>query len=738
MFLLCPRLRRCAVAVTLGSAESRTRVAIDGGIAKPIALVAFLRDAALVLASAVGRYRGVARRSGRVIKVVDSPSRDPDQPLDPAGQAPLDAEWIEADGLGGFASGTVSGLRTRRYHGLLVTATTPPTRRMMLVSGLEVSVETPGGRWSLSAQRYAPDLVVGDGPSHLERFGLSPWPTWVFRLPDGTRVAQEILMRKGAPQVFVSWRLLPEPRAPLPSPAAPWVRLRVRPLLAGRDFHALMHENPAFSFDAEIQSDHVRFRPYARGPVVVVSSSGVYQHRPFWYRHFVYQEERNRGLDFEEDLGSPGEWSFALGAGAAEMVLSCERDVRDPETVPARAAVAAAQGFERVRRAGLGDPLEQAADQYLVARLGGRTLIAGYPWFGDWGRDTFIALRGLLLATGRVSEALEVLNAWAGMVSEGMLPNYFPDGASAPEYNSVDASLWYAVAVAETLQAAGASASGARRRLIDAVEAILDGYARGTRYGIRADGDGLLAAGVPGQQLTWMDARVDGRVITPRIGKPVEIQALWLNALAIAVAFGTASAGRWSLLLETGRASFERRFWNDDRGCLHDVVDVDHRAGTVDASLRPNQIFAVGGLPFPLLAGARARRVVDLVERALWTPMGLRSLARDEPGYAPRYAGGVAQRDDAYHQGTVWPWLLGPFVEAFVRVRVDADEARRVARARFLTSPFVHLGDAGLGHVSEIADAEPPHAPGGCPFQAWSLGELLRLHRVVLVDQRGS
>jgi glycogen debranching enzyme len=273
-----------------------------------------------------------------------------------------------------------------------------------------------------------------------------------------------------------------------------------------------------------------------------------------------------------------------------------------------------------------------------------------------------------------------------------------------------------------------------RAALIDAVEAILDGYARGTRYAIHADGDGLLAAGVPGQQLTWMDAQVDGRVVTPRIGKPVEVQALWLSALASAVTFGTASAGRWAQLLARGRASFEERFWNEQRGCLYDVVDGDHQPGAVDAALRPNQILAVGGLPLSLLSDERARRVVDVVEQALCTPLGLRTLARNEPGYVGRYAGGIVERDGAYHQGTVWPWLMGPFVDAFVRVRGGGEAVRRSARARFLTPLFVHLGSAGLGHVSEITDAEPPYTPGGCPFQAWSLGELLRLHRTVLAD----
>jgi predicted glycogen debranching enzyme len=644
-----------------------------------------------------------------------------------------DREWLETDGLGGFASGSVAGLRTRRYHGLLVTATTPPTGRMMLVSGMDVSVETPGGRWMLSTQRYAPDVIGGHGEDHVESFKLDPWPTWIFRLPDGTRLMHELLMRKGAPQVFLSWRLLSGSRAPRPAPELAWAKVRVRPFLAGRDFHALMRENPAFCFDPEIRGEHFRFRPYAGGPTIVVSSSGVYQHQPHWYRRFAYEEEGRRGLDCEEDLGSPGEWSFELADGEAAMVFNCERNVRDPDTVPARVAVEAARTLERARREALGGELPRAADQYLVARRGGRTIIAGYPWFGDWGRDTFIALRGLLLATGRVPEALEVLSAWAGVVSQGMLPNFFPDGAAEPEYNSVDASLWYVVAVAEALEAGAAEVPPPqRRRLVDAVEAILGGYARGTRYGIRADGDGLLAAGVRGQQLTWMDARVDGREITPRIGKPVEIQALWLNALAAAARLGTASASRWTDILAGGRASFEERFWNGDRGSLYDVVDVDHRPGAVDPALRPNQILAVGGLPLSLLSGERARSVVAVVERELVTPLGLRSLARGEAGYAPRYTGGVAERDGAYHQGTVWPWLMGPFVEAFVRAHGGGDEAKSTARARFVAPLLTHLHDAGLAHLSEVADAEAPHLPGGCPFQAWSLGELLRLERVVL------
>jgi len=634
-------------------------------------------------------------------------------------------EWLETDALGGFASGTVSGLRTRRYHGLLVAATTPPTGRKMLVSGADVTVETPSGRFFLSTQRYAPDVIGGDGEQRIERFGLEPWPTWHFRLPDGTRVVHQLFMRPGVPQVFLSWRLLRAPTGP--------TSLSVRPFLAVRDFHALMKENTAFSFEAKRDDGALRFQPYAGAPAIAVSSSGAYWPEPCWYRRFVYEEERRRGLDFEEDLGSPGEFRFDLVEGEAALIFGA--DCLEAPSLPARRAMEQARASERGRRARLGGPLERAADQYLVARQGGRSIIAGYPWFGDWGRDTFIAVRGLCLATGRVAEAVEVLSAWAGVLSEGMLPNFFPDGHGGAGFNSVDASLWYVVAVAETIQAAGGSlGSGERRRLVEAVEAIVSGYARGTRFGIHATDDGLLAAGVPGQQLTWMDARVGSHVITPRIGKPVEVQALWLNALHLAVVLGAPSRARFSELLARGRSNFERRFWDEAHGRLFDVVDVDHQLGAVDERLRPNQLLAVGGLPLALLEGERARRVLAAVEATLLTPLGLRSLGPGEPGYRPRYQGGVEERDGAYHQGTVWPWLLGPFVEAYVRVHGGTTEAKRSARDRFVVPLLAHLHDAGLGHVTEVADAEAPFTPGGCPFQAWSLGELLRLERVVLAE----
>jgi predicted glycogen debranching enzyme len=641
----------------------------------------------------------------------------------------VNAEWLEADGLGGFASGTAGGVRTRRYHALLLAAAAPPTGRFVLVNGLEAWVDTPQGSFALSTHAYAPGVTHPDGLRRLAAFEPEPWPRWTFALEDGAEIVQEILVPKGSPAVVVAWRLTGRRKG---------VILSVRPLMSGRDYHGLHHANPAFRFEAEARDGRLLWRPYPGVPAVAALANCEYLHQPDWFRNFLYAEEAARGLDAVEDLASPGVFKFDLTRREAVLVLAAETPGSEgvlAAGVEAGAFARKARDAEKRRRARFPSRLHRAADAYLVRRDAGATLVAGYPWFADWGRDTFIALRGLCLAAGNLDAAREILLQWAGAVSEGMLPNRFPDQGDVPEYNSVDAALWYVVAVHDYLEAAAAAgrrpSAAEEARLAGAVESILDGYARGTRYGIRMDADGLLAAGRPGVQLTWMDAKVGDWVVTPRIGKPVEVEALWLNALRA----GAGRSPRWKGILARGTASFQERFWNAAAGCLHDVVDVNGVAGAADAALRPNQIFAVGGLPFPVLEGERARAVVDAVESRLLTPMGLRSLAPGEPGYTGRYEGGVRERDGAYHQGTVWPWLLGPFVEAWVRARGGAAPVRREARERFLEPLLRHLDEAGIGHVSEIADGDPPHTPRGCPFQAWSVGEALRLDRIVLAEE---
>jgi predicted glycogen debranching enzyme len=638
---------------------------------------------------------------------------------EPVPTALLAAEWLEADGLGGFASGTVSGIRTRRYHALLLTATTPPTGRMVLVNGLEAWLETPGGRFALSAQRYTPDVVHPDGARRIVDFRIDPWPTWTFRAEGGTEVSQEVVACHERGHVIVRWRLCSVSGA---------VQLMVRPLLSGRDYHALHHENPGFDFGAEGTGARVLWRPYPGVPAISGVTDGSYRHDPAWYRNFQYDAERERGLDFTEDLASPGVFTWTLNGSDATLMFSAGEASPDLDAGWLLDA-------EARRRRHFDSPLQRAADAYVVRRGAGKTIVAGYPWFTDWGRDTFLTLRGFMTLPGGLELARDILLAWAPAVSEGMVPNRFPDAGEQPEYNAVDASLWYVVAAHELLEAAGAgriTLSAADQHLLHhAIGQIVAGYRAGTRFGIRMDEDGLLAAGVPGVQLTWMDAKVGDRVITPRIGKPVEVQALWLNALRIAAAIWP----EYCALYRHGLASFQLRFWNESRGCLFDVVDADHVAGRNDPAVRPNQILAVGGLPYQALVEPYASRVVETVERRLLTPIGLRSLAPGEPGYTPHYGGGVPERDAGYHQGTAWPWLIGPFVEAWLRVRGDTAAAKREADQRFLSPLREHLGVAGLGHISEIADAEPPHRPGGCPFQAWSLGELLRASRLVEIQE---
>jgi predicted glycogen debranching enzyme len=597
-------------------------------------------------------------------------------------------------------------------------------------------------------QRYLPDLIYPDLTASLLAFDTDPWPTWRLQLDPRSTLIAEVFVSKATRETVLRWRLQRDEAA---SPAKAF-NLKIRPLLSGRDYHALHHENSAFNFNAQTSGDAacVSWQPYGDLPVIHAATNGIYTHAPDWYRNFCYVRERERGLDFSEDLATPGVFSFNLGDGEAVMVLSASNasasastsassaepasmqaaaaDTADaPTTNPAAAHATQLANTEHQRRSALGSRLERSADAYVVARNEGRTILAGFPWFTDWGRDTFIAMRGLLIATGRLDEAAAILLEWSGTLSEGMLPNRFPDYGDTPEYNSVDASLWFVIAVHDYLSTNHAKAD-TRTRLQQAVETILKGYTNGTRFNIKASADdGLLDAGVPGVQLTWMDAKVGDWVVTPRIGKPVEVQALWINALRIAATWNRG----WQPSAERALQAFRERFTDPSTQALFDNVDVDFVKGTVDRSIRPNQILAVGGLPFPLLDDAQARAVLDQVEAQLLTPLGLRTLAPSDPAYRGHYGGSPLERDGAYHQGTVWPWLLGPFVEAWLRVHGAEPDAEAQAKVRFLDPLYAHLDHAGLDHLSEIADGDAPHTPAGTPFQAWSLGELLRIETLL-------
>lgn len=629
----------------------------------------------------------------------------------------LELEWLETNGRGGFASGTVAGPNTRRYHALLLIARNPPVDRFVLVNHLEEHVAVGGQTVALSANCYR-GTVHPDGYTRCVGFSSKPWPTWTYDV-GGAQVIREIFCPQGRDMVVIRWTL-----ARTDGQAVPLI---VRPMLSGRSSHATHHENSELWPRAN-QNGAVRWQPYDGVPAVLALCPGHYRHAPDWYRRVQFPVEQQRGLEYEEDWWSPGEFT---------MELTAEQPVHLAFTTEAVEAInvqTLAQD-ERRRRQRLADgaPGEDrlvralwiAADAYLAERGRQKTVLAGYPWFTDWGRDAFIALPGLCLVTGRFEVARQVIENFAAHVSQGMIPNRFPDAGETPEYNAIDAPLWFVHAVGRYLDYTKDEET-VRRVAWPAVQAILDGYRQGTRYNIRMDSDGLIAGGAPGVQLTWMDAKVGDWVVTPRHGKPVEIQALWVRALLVgedlATRFGDKPfAQRCGDDRLRAVRSFRARFWYDRGGYLYDVVDGPQGD---DPSLRPNQLYAVA-LTGELVEESQAKRVVEVVRERLVTPVGLRTLAPDDPRYRPRYEGDARSRDGAYHQGTVWPFLLGPFVTAWVRVHGGTPEAKRTARG-FLDGIERHLGEACIGQVSEIFDAEPPHAPRGCFAQAWSVAEPLR------------
>jgi len=637
-----------------------------------------------------------------------------------------DREWLETNGIGGFAMGTASGLATRRYHGLLVASLRPPTERVLTLARLDETVVVPEGAFELATVEY-PGVVAPAGHRYLVDFRLDPFPVWTWNVA-GLRIEKRLFLVDGQNTVVVGYR------------ASRPVELRVAPFLAYRDYHSLAAANGELSGDVQEEQGVLTVRPYpSLPPLRIQHTGGAFVRDGGWYYRTEYREERERGLDYKEDLYRLGTLPLQAGPDDRAWVVATIEPgkVFDPPVLE-QAERARRLRNEHSFRSGAGDPLlprlARATDAYRVRRADGTpTIIAGYPWFTDWGRDTMISLPGIFLSSGRLEQARQLIEGFLGHLDRGLIPNRFPDRGEVPEYNTVDATLWMFQAVHAYL-----GAGGDRRFLLDtfypAAKEILRWHQRGTHHGIVVDPvDGLLVGGGEGTQLTWMDARVDGRVITPRHGKPVEINAVWYNALCLtaewAVEAGDAGhAASYDLMAETVARSFDRLFWNPARGCLHDVI----RPDGPDSRIRPNQIFAVS-LPFPLLSPEQRAAVVDVVERELLTPVGLRTLARGEPGYVPHYRGGPAERDGAYHQGTVWPWLLGPFVRALLRVRGRTTETLTRGRA-LLAGIERHLDEACIGHVSEVFDAEPPHRPGGASAQAWSVAEPLSLLSIELAD----
>ena len=632
-------------------------------------------------------------------------------------------EWLCVNGIGGFASGTVAGLLTRRYHGLLVAALQPPLGRTVLVSRVEETIEYRGVRRELHVNRWADGTLGPQGHHEIERFHLDgTTPVWSYALADAL-LEKRIWMEPGANTTYVAYRTA---RA-----AAP-VALTVAAHVNYRDYHSTTRGDWSMRIDPIPAGVRVEAFAGAR-PFVVLAPGAAAEPAGTWHYRGDLARERARGLDSQEDTLHAVTFHLTLPPGATAVLVCSAEEAPDLDAEAAwrrrRAHEAAVlEAWRAVRPAATPEPawitqLVLGADQFLVSRPAldvpdGKSVIAGYPWFGDWGRDTMIALPGLLLTTGRPGAAASILRTFARLVDRGMLPNRFPDAGEAPEYNTVDATLWYFEAIRAYVAATGDDAL--LRELYPVLEEIVEWHRKGTRHGIVVDpDDGLLRAGEPGVQLTWMDARVGERVITPRTGKPVEINALWFNALRAMGFFSRRlrrPAAPWEEAASEVARSFNR-FWNAGAGCCKDVID---GPSGDDAALRPNQILAVS-LPASPLPVPRQRQVVDVCAAELLTDFGLRSLSPRDPAYRGLYAGGPAERDGVYHQGTAWGWLLGAFVMAHLRVHGD----RAAARA-FLLPLAHHVPDAGLGSIAEVFDGDAPFEPGGCPFQAWSVAETLR------------
>jgi predicted glycogen debranching enzyme len=623
-------------------------------------------------------------------------------------------EWLETTRIGGFSSSTIIGLNTRRYHGLLTAATKPPVGRYVLLAKLEETLVIDGRRYELSANQY-PGVIHPDGFKHQTAFRLDPFPVFTYEVED-LRLEKTVFMVQGENTIVVQYELHHARGSRDQN-----VRLEVRPLTAFRDYHSTTHENSALNPRVETADGQITFKPYADLPPLHlahdeadVDANGV------WYRNFQYAVEQERGLDFVEDLFNPWVITFDLNARSKVSIIASteQHDASHAETYRKAELERRATGHDDFVAA-----LAHAADQFIVARERGETVIAGYHWFADWGRDTMIALPGLTLVNGRFEIAKNILTAFAAHVDQGMLPNRFPDAGETPEYNTVDATLWFFEAIRSYLQYTN-DYEFVRTNLYAVLKDIVAWHLKGTRYRIHVDDDGLLYAGEPGVQLTWMDAKVGDRVITPRHGKPVEIQALWYNALRIMEDLATRFAEpdakqKYGAMAEKARESFNKQFWNEAAECLYDVIDGELR----DASIRPNQVIAIS-LAHTMIAKERAVSILNVVERELLTPRGLRTLSPADPNYIGRYEGGPASRDGAYHQGTVWPWLMGPYITAFVRT--FGREAGRVFATKWIENCKEHLQEACLGQVSEIFGGDEPHAPRGCVAQAWSVAELFR------------
>ncbi|MEO8403703.1 MAG: amylo-alpha-1,6-glucosidase [Chitinophagaceae bacterium] len=646
-------------------------------------------------------------------------------------------ESLETNGLGGWSGSSVIGLNTRRYHGLLVASIVPPVDRMVLLNKLDETIVLENKRIDLGANLFEGDVAGPQGYHFLQNFCKDIFPHWVYEA-EGIQLNKTIAMIHGENTVVITYDIVKSPSS---------FTMELLPFISGRDYHSLLHDKSQLNEHCDFNNGLFHSRPDNKTDIFIHVPEAGFQPNPIWIDHFHYREEKFRGHDCTEDLFSPGKFSVVLKEGdLLRIILSTEDPLaKNPYALLAK---------ETLRRKVLStdqpaDELLQqlvlAADQFIVKRniktsvgsqvspmegvpiaIGiegpGATIIAGYPWFTDWSRDTMISLPGLCLSTGRYEDAKKIITSFSQSVSMGMLPNRFQDHGGEPEYNTVDGTLWYFIAIHKYLVATN-DVGFILHEILPVLKEIIDWHFKGTRYNIHVDEDGLLYAGEPGQQLTWMDARIGDRVFTPRMGKPVEIQALWYNALKIFAGLlqmnnQSDDASIVLLSAEKARQSFIEKFWYAEGKYLYDNIDENNKA---DNTLRPNQLLAIS-LPFPLLEGEKIRSVLNITKAQLYTPVGLRTLSPNDPRYVPTYEGDIWARDSAYHQGTAWSWMLGPYIDAIMTEANGREKAMQVIK-----SFNYHLYEACIGSVSEIFDGNFPHRPKGCVAQAWGVAELLRV-----------
>ncbi len=636
-------------------------------------------------------------------------------------------EWLECDQTGGYASSCLDNCHRRKYHGLLVANLGAPHGRQVILSKLEDSLVVGDDEYFLSRHQY-PGVLFPEQAFNLTEvsFGLSPRFTYGCA---GGEIAKSPRMICGEPRLLIEYRLRNLPRPGL---------IRLKPFLAFRGYHGLAREDRSLNPEVEVIENGFRIRPCPELPefFLITDLQSSFEPRALWYYNFEYEKERQRGYDFREDLFLPGTVTIQVDRDSRVMVSASlkppklklaqiwsDEEKRRQEEAREDARISAGFAGEDRNKVII---LLKAARQFLITSPSARkTLIAGYPWFTDWGRDSLIALPGLCFTTGRLKEGLEILIRIALEEKGGLLPNFFAEDGGENPYNTVDSSLWLFWTCQQYLLAGG-EPQDLKDELFPAMKRIIRAFSAGTGFNIRLTGEGLLEAGTAATHLTWMDATVEGKPVTPRFGCAVEINALWYNALC----FARELAGRFSdpepalddSIARTG-GSFSRTFWREELGYLGDVFS----RGALDPSLRPNQILAVS-LPYSPLAAGQKKSVVEAVTRSLLTPRGLRTLAPEDPAYRGRYQGTPAERDGAYHQGTVWPWLMGHYGEACLKAASDSGEVRGDLLRWLRTFLAFHLEEAGVGTVSEIFSGDPPYGPDGCIAQAWSVAEIIRLY----------